>query len=96
MTSFPYFDSFSSMFGVGLGVLSVVFVLLMLIALVLKGFAMWHAARNYQPYWFVALLVINTLGILEVVYLIWFRKDKRSGETKSLFNAPSPSNTDVQ
>lgn len=40
---------------------------------VIKGFALWHAARNTQKWWFIALLVVNTLGILEVVYLIWFR-----------------------
>lgn len=38
----------------------------------LKGYALWHAARNNHVWWFVALLVINTLGILELVYLIWF------------------------
>lgn len=43
----------------------------------IKGFALWHAARNGQREWFIALLVINTLGILEVVYLLWFRKDKQ-------------------
>lgn len=40
---------------------------------VLKGFALWHAAKNEQKWWFIALLVINTLGILEIVYLVWFR-----------------------
>lgn len=39
----------------------------------LKGFALWHAARNSQKGWFIALLVINTVGILDLVYLIWFR-----------------------
>lgn len=40
---------------------------------VIKGFALWYAARGGQKGWFVALLIINTLGILEIVYLIWFR-----------------------
>ncbi len=43
--------------------------------LVLKGFALWHAARGNQKWWFFFLLIANTLGILEIVYLIWFRKD---------------------
>ena len=42
--------------------------------LVWKGLALWHAARNGQPWWFVALLLINTLGILEIVYLFGFVK----------------------
>ena len=54
--------------------------LILLVALwtvIIKGFALWHAARNNQKEWFVALLVINTIGILEVVYLVWFRSDTR-------------------
>ncbi|MFA6519363.1 MAG: DUF5652 family protein [Candidatus Paceibacterota bacterium] len=47
--------------------------IIVLWTLVLKGFALWHAARGEQKWWFIALLVINTLGILEIVYLIWFR-----------------------
>lgn len=41
--------------------------------IIIKGYALWHAARNGQKWWFLALLVINTLGILEVIYLVWFR-----------------------
>jgi uncharacterized membrane protein len=41
--------------------------------LIIKGYALWHAARNSQKWWFIALLVVNTLGVLEVIYLIWFR-----------------------
>jgi len=38
----------------------------------LKGLALYRSARNGQNYWFVALLVINTVGILPLIYLIWF------------------------
>lgn len=41
--------------------------------LAIKGFALWHAARNSQTWWFIALLIVNTLGILEIIYLVWFR-----------------------
>ena len=41
--------------------------------LVLKGYSLWHAARGSQKWWFVAILFINTLGILEIIYLIWYR-----------------------
>ncbi|MCR4333464.1 MAG: DUF5652 family protein [Patescibacteria group bacterium] len=40
---------------------------------IIKGFALWYAARGSQKWWFIALLFINTLGILEIVYLLWFR-----------------------
>lgn len=41
-----------------------------------KGLAMWHASRRKQPYWFVILLVVNTMGILELVYLFVVLKIK--------------------
>jgi len=34
-----------------------------------KGLALWHAGRRDQPGWFVVLLVVNTVGILELIYL---------------------------
>jgi hypothetical protein len=55
---------------------------LILIALVVawtliwKGVALWHAARNHQTAWFVVLLILNTLGILEIIYILFFRKNK--------------------
>lgn len=39
-----------------------------------KGLALWRAARLNQPGWFVGLLVINTLGILEIIYLLVITK----------------------
>ena len=51
-------------------------VLILAWSFVWKGLALWKAARNDQRYWYVALLVINTLGILEILYLFVFAKDK--------------------
>ena len=39
----------------------------------LKGYALWHAARRNELGWFVALLIVHTMGILELVYL--FKRD---------------------
>ena len=46
------------------------------IVLTLKGFALWRAARNKSVGWFVVLLVVNTLGVLELLYLFVFGKKK--------------------
>jgi methionyl-tRNA synthetase len=43
--------------------------------IILKGFSLWYAARGSQKWWFFFLLIFNTLGILEIIYLIWFRRD---------------------
>jgi len=42
-----------------------------------KGVALWRAARNKQMWWFVAMFVLNTLAILEIVYIFRFSKRKR-------------------
>ena len=65
----PHFASLPAFLSVFIPVLIVVIIW----TTVLKGFALWHAARNNQRNWFITLLVANTLGILEIVYLIWFR-----------------------
>jgi len=52
------------------------FVSLMILILAIKGFALWTAAQNNKKGWFVALLFLNTLGILEILYLLVFSKRK--------------------
>jgi len=47
-----------------------------------KGIALWKAARNTQRWWFIALFVINTLAILEIVYIFFFSKKKVSQKTE--------------
>ena len=41
-----------------------------------KGVALWKAARNYQKGWFVPMTIIQTLGILEILYILIFQKDR--------------------
>jgi len=33
-----------------------------------KGLALWRSARMNHRGWFIALLVINTVGIFEIIY----------------------------
>lgn len=69
-----YFTPLYSPFGPELMLtLLPVIVVIALWTLVIKGFALWHAARGGQVAWFIALLIVNTLGILEIIYLVWFR-----------------------
>ncbi len=41
-----------------------------------KGVALWKAARRNEKIWFVALLVLNTLGLLEIIYIFFVTKKK--------------------
>ncbi len=54
-----------------LGVLAII---IAIIVIVLKGYSLWHAARRGEKWWFVILLIVNTAGILELLYLIFVVK----------------------
>jgi methionyl-tRNA synthetase len=48
-------------------------------SLIWKGIALWHSARNTQTAWYVAMFILNTVGILEIVYLLFFRPRGNAG-----------------
>lgn len=54
----------------------VVLFILFLWSLAWKGLALWNAARFSQRNWFVVILILNTVGILEIIYLFFFAKVK--------------------
>ena len=71
------FTSFGGMFGLGPMMpvwAPTFFILLLAWSLFWKGLALWHSARREQPWWFVILLVVNTAGILEIIYLFLIAK----------------------
>lgn len=39
-----------------------------------KGWALWLAARRGERWWFIALLLINTLAVLEIIYIFGIAK----------------------
>lgn len=50
-----------------------------------KGAALWKAARNGHKAWFVILLLVNSLAILEIIYIYYFAKP--STDNKQLVNS---------
>lgn len=57
--------------------MSFLFAVLMVWSLVWKGLALWKSSQNKEKWWFIALLFINTLGILEILYIYVFSKIKK-------------------
>lgn len=49
-------------------------------SIILKGLALWRSSKFNQRYWFIAILILNTVGILELIYLFGFAKNKLTGE----------------
>lgn len=69
-------------FGAGwllpLGIL--IFSLVIVWSAVWKGMALWKAARQGDKIWFVILLFVNTLGILEILYIYVFSKKSEQAQ----------------
>jgi len=62
-----------------------------------KAAALWRSARRGHLGWFLVLIVLNTLAILDILYLFVFSEwgAKKEQETESgeqaMQNAPQPS-----
>lgn len=46
-----------------------------------KGVALWKAARLKQKTWFIVLLLVNTLAILEIIYIFAVARKKEKAIT---------------
>lgn len=50
-----------------------------------KGMALWKAAQRRDKWWFIAILILNTLGILDIFYLYVYVRlidQKKAAENK--------------
>ncbi|HIE17948.1 MAG TPA: hypothetical protein EYP71_07120 [Dehalococcoidia bacterium] len=45
-----------------------------------KGVALWRAAGNKHLWWFIALFLLNTLAILDIIYIFAFSKKKQASQ----------------
>ncbi len=41
-----------------------------------KGIALWRSAQNHQRNWFLVILIISSMGIIEIIYLFRFSKKR--------------------
>ena len=59
-----------------------------------KGVALWKAARRGDFAWFVVILVVNTLAIIEILYIFIFSKKgryyQRLLQSPFLIDVPKP------
>ena len=58
--------------------IQVILILLVIWDLIWRGAAMWKAAKSDNMGWFIALLILNTCGILPIIYIFYFLKDKKA------------------
>lgn len=67
-----------------------VLILIAIWTVIIKGYTLWKAARHGDKAWFIAILILNTLGILELVYLVWFAGKKNAMPAVELSSASTP------
>ncbi len=46
-----------------------------------KGLALWKSAKNNQKKWFIVLLLVNTMAILEIIYIFYFAKKNNPNDS---------------
>ena len=60
-----------------MGVNPLLVIALVVWSLIWKGLALWKSASLRQKWWFVILLVVNTMGILEIIYYFFVSRNRK-------------------
>ncbi|MEI7777208.1 MAG: DUF5652 family protein [bacterium] len=53
-----------------------VIILVLIWSLVWKGLALWKSAQRQEKWWFIVMLVVNSVGILEIIYIFFLSGSK--------------------
>ncbi|HNZ86599.1 MAG TPA: DUF5652 family protein [bacterium] len=56
-----------------------------------KGVALWKSAQKQQKTWFIVLMLLNTIGVLEILYIFVFSKIKKQETNSTPIKAPPTS-----
>ena len=78
------YDLIGNALGISPGAVLVLMAVVSIWTLVWKGLALWKAAAKKKSIpWFIILLIFNTVGILEILYIFIFSKISLKGKSKS-------------
>jgi len=55
-------------------IIALVMLVILVWSLIWKGIALWKSARKGHKLWFIIILILNTIGILEILYIYVFSK----------------------
>lgn len=70
-----YFNNFSPDL---IGLIPAIIVILAIWSLIWKGLALWRSARSGHQGWFVVFLLFHTLGLLEIIYIVFVNKKENN------------------
>ena len=74
ISSLAGLQTIANYLGISLQAVIVLVTIISIWTLVWKGFALWKASKKNHLIWFIVLLIINTIGILEILYIFVFSK----------------------
>lgn len=74
MDSIQIYTQLADYLGVSVGVAIFLIILVSIWSFIWKGFALWKSVKKNHLVWFIILLVVNTVGILEILYIFVFSK----------------------
>ena len=65
-----------------------------------KGLSLWKASQRKSSTWFIILLVVNTVGILEILYYFLFSEmklsDKKDGKENIKKSTKNPARKNLK
>lgn len=64
-------------------------------SIIWKAVALWHAARNNHKIWYVVMIVVNTFGILEIIYIVFVSKSLNRPAGSYIVDSKSKSSAPV-
>jgi len=56
---------------------TILLIVLVIWEMIWKGIALWKSSRRKQVVWFIVLFILNTAGLLPIVYLLFFKNKKK-------------------
>ena len=68
------YEVISSALGISITAVAIIFVVIGIWSLIWKGLSLWKSANKKSIPWFVILLIFNTAGILDILYIFVFSK----------------------
>ena len=84
--TFNPIEQISNLFGISKNLAILLLTIIGVWSLVWKGLALWKSAKKNQQIWFILILVLNTIGILEILYIYLFSKMDFSSKSNSKIN----------
>ncbi len=75
-------DGIAGTLGVSAEIAMIILLVIAVWSIIWKGLALWKSARKTHLTWFIVLLIFNTIGILEILYIYVFSELGKKSKTK--------------